>query len=372
MNTAFPNRITQCRQLAGLSKTDLANKLNLSVAAISQWENGTKNPTTDNLVLISRELNIPMQLLLTPIPHEVSCRGPITFRARASVKTGILRRQAQSLAELAAEAFIWLEKRVSIPSAPMPEIAPSEPEESADECRRVWGLGNRPISKLGELFESKGIRLCSASFGDTRFDAFSCILSGRTFVFLGTVKQDRARSRFDAAHELGHLVMHQHYSEEEFEKNAAELEKQANAFAASFLMPAETFSLDVVDASIEGFKRLKPKWGVSIQAMVMRAKDLELISEETYERHVRNMSTQGWRRARGEPLDNFVPEINRSVGKKSMELLTSGNSINLWDIPNELPLPDSILESVFEINLRAMVPKELDNIIVLHRATHLD
>ncbi|HOC55383.1 MAG TPA: XRE family transcriptional regulator [Verrucomicrobiota bacterium] len=365
-STALPERITQARELAGQTKTELAEKLGVSVAAVSQWEDGSKTPTAENLVAIGRVLDVPVALLLKPIPEQVARRGPISFRARSVAKTRLLRRQAQRLAEMVAEAFIWLEQWVSFPNAPLPEIAPgSSPEDAATACRRAWGLGDRPIAKLGELLESKGVRLCSASFGDVRFDAYSCVVSGRPFAFLGDEKQDRARSRFDAGHEVGHLLLHRHYSDDELEAAGQEAEGQANAFASAFLMPAATFSRDVVDPSLEGFKRLKPKWGVSIQAMVRRARDLGLITEETYERHFRNIGAAGWRRAKGEPLDEVVPPTNRSLGRKSLELLSGSNRIRPWEIPEELPLPDRVLESVFGANLRAMVPEELNNVIVL-------
>lgn len=366
MNTAVPERITQAREFAGRTKTDLAEQLKVSVAAVTQWENGTKNPTAENLFSISQTLHVPMDFFFRPIPSEMSRRGPISFRAQKAAKTGILRRQAQRCAELVAETFMWIEGWVSFPSLTLPDIPPNtDPEISAGECRRAWGLGDRPIAKLGELFESKGIRLCSASFGDVRFDAYSCVVSGRPFIFLGDEKQDRARSRFDAAHELGHLLLHQHYSDDDLEHAEKLVEEQANAFGSAFLMPSETFARDVVDTSLDGFKRLKPKWGVSIQAMVRRAKTLELISEETYVRHVRNISVAGWRRAKGEPLDDVVPSTNRSLGKKSLDLLTNSNKIKPWEIPSELPLPERVLESVFETNLKAVLPDELNNVIMI-------
>jgi Zn-dependent peptidase ImmA (M78 family)/DNA-binding XRE family transcriptional regulator len=366
MNTPLPERITQARELAGLTKTELAGQLEVSVAAVSQWENGLKNPTDENLISLSNVLRVPATFLLTPMPEELSRRGPITFRARAASKTVFLRKQAQRLSELVAEAFLWLEKWVSFPTPAIPEVfSLSDAEMAAAECRRAWGLEDRPIAKLGELMESKGIRLCSASFGDVRFDAFSCIVSGRPFAFLGDEKQDRARSRFDAAHELGHLVMHQHLSEHELETSDEITEAQADAFASAFLMPRETFIKDVTDTRLEAFKRLKPKWGVSIQAMVRRARDLELISKETYERHFRNMSAQGWRRPNGEPLNETVPSVNRSLGRRSIELLGASDKIKPWEIPTELPLPDQVLNSVFGTELKAMVPEELDKIIVI-------
>lgn len=366
MNTAFPERITQARELAGVSKTELADHLKVTVAAVSQWENGTKKPTAENLFSISCVLKVPMALLLNAIPSEVLVRGPVSFRARTAAKTAVRKRQAQRLAEMVSELYLWLEKWIYFPSPSLPEVSGLDPSDAADQCRRAWGLGDRPITKLGELLESKGIRLCAAAFGDVRFDAYSCIISGRPFQFLGVEKQDRARSRFDAAHELGHLVMHQHYSEDDIEAKKTTVEKEADTFASTFLLPATTFSNDVVDTRLEGFKMLKPKWGVSIQAMVRRARDLRLITEDTYERHYRNMSAAGWRRAQCEPLDELVPEVNRSLGKRSLELLTTGGKIKPWDIPADLPLPDQVFRSVFDADLGAMVPDELNNVVALN------
>jgi len=253
---------------------------------------------------------------------------------------------------LASELFMMLEQWVSFPKIELPRVIPSNVEKAAADCRKAWGLGNLPIAKLGELFESKGIRLCSAEFGDDRCDAYSCIIDGRPFAFLGTEKKDRARARFDIAHELGHLLLHQHLSEDEILKNSSEIEKQANMFASAFLMLAETFTKDVVDTSVEGFKRLKPKWGVSIQAMIYRARTLELITEETFDRHFRNMSARGWRKAKAEPLDETIPPVNRSLGKSSLELLEKNEVINIWEMLSDLPLPNTIFQSVFEKDFR--------------------
>ena len=290
---------------------------------------------------------------MKPVPSVVLTRsGPTIFRAQSAAKTAQMKRRARRFAEMASELFMMLEQWVSFPKIELPGVVPSNIEKAAENCRKAWGLGNLPITRLGELFESKGIRLCAAEFGDDRCDAYSCIIDGRPFTFLGTEKQDRARARFDIAHELGHLLFHQHLSEDEILKKSSEIEKQANMFASAFLMPAETFSKDVVDTSLLGFKRLKPKWGVSIQAMIYRARTLELITEETFERHFRNMSARGWRKAKSEPLDETIPLINRSLGKSSLELLEKNEVIDIWEILSDLPLPNSIFQSVFEKDMR--------------------
>jgi Zn-dependent peptidase ImmA (M78 family)/DNA-binding XRE family transcriptional regulator len=353
MSPAIPERIAQIREFAGLSKTELAQKLEVSVAAVSQWEDGSKNPTTVNLISIAQILGVDVKLLMKPVPSVVlTRRGPTIFRAQSAAKTAQMKRRAHRFAEMASELFMMLEQWVSFPKIELPRVIPSNVEKAAADCRKAWGLGNLPIAKLGELFESKGIRLCSAEFGDDRCDAYSCIIDGRPFAFLGTEKKDRARARFDIAHELGHLLLHQHLSEDEILKNSGEIEKQANMFASAFLMPAETFTKDVVDTSVEGFKRLKPKWGVSIQAMIYRARTLELITEETFDRHFRNMSARGWRKAKAEPLDETIPPVNRSLGKNSLELLEKNEVINIWEMLSDLPLPNTIFQSVFEKDFR--------------------
>ena len=353
MSTANPERIAQVREFAGFSKTDLAQKLEVSVAAVSQWEDGSKNPTTANLVSIAQTLGVDVKLLMKPVPSVVlTRRGPTIFRAQSAAKTAQMKRRAHRFAEMASELFMMLEQWVTFPKIELPRVIPSNVEKAAADCRKAWGLGNLPITKLGELFESKGIRLCSAEFGDDRCDAYSCIIDGRPFAFLGTEKQDRARARFDIAHELGHLLLHQHLSDLEIAKNSSEIEKQANMFASAFLMPAETFTKDVLDTSLLGFKRLKPKWGVSMQAMIYRARTLKLITEETFDHHFRNISARGWRKAKAEPLDETIPLVNRSLGKNSLELLEKNDVINIWEILSDLPLPNSVFRSVFEKDLQ--------------------
>src|ERR1051325_9236619 len=105
MNSLSIERITQIRELFGLTKTQLAEHLSVSVAAVTQWENGSKSPTAENLESVCQVLGTSMSLLLIPIPGELTKRGPLTFRATATAKTSIRRRQAHRLSEMAAEVY---------------------------------------------------------------------------------------------------------------------------------------------------------------------------------------------------------------------------------------------------------------------------
>jgi Zn-dependent peptidase ImmA (M78 family)/DNA-binding XRE family transcriptional regulator len=355
MSEIWPERITQARELAGLNKTELADKLEVTVAAITQWENGVKHPIAANSAAISRELQFPMPLLFRPIPAGLSIKGPLSFRSWSSAATRRANRKAMRFAELVAEGFLWLDEKISFPKKHIPEIDSSDLDsektiEAATICRREWGLGDRPILKLGELFESKGIVLSSTTFDDGRFDAFSCIINRRPFIFLGEDKKDMARARFNAAHEYGHLALHQHYSDEDFldPEIHKRVEAEANLFASAFLMPKDLFKFDVIDISLNGFLKQKPKWGASVQAMVRWSYDLGLITQSQYGELFHQMGAKGWRRPQGEPLDDMVPEITGTLGRKSLEVLQANNVVNSWEIASELPFPSDILRGIFQ------------------------
>lgn len=363
MSLVYPERITQVRELMGLSKTELAVLLGVKPQAVAQWESKTRNPTAENMGELARKLDIPMALLLRPMPSEILRMGPITFRAWGSAKTRKANRKAASVAELVAEIYLWIASRVSFPDATLPEVEVENVEDAATQCRRAWGLGDRPIIQLGELLESKGIILASASFEDDRFDAFSCIINGRPFVFLGAEKRDNARTHFDSAHELGHLVLHQHLTDLDLRvpETHNRIEAEANAFAGAFLLPAETFRNDMLDVSLDGFLKLKSKWGVSVQAMIMRARDLEVIDDGYARELLRQVGVKGWRRAQAEPLDDLVVPVAATVGKRSLELLT--DVIEPWQLPAELPMPADILANVFQANPEQFKPSELRKVI---------
>jgi Zn-dependent peptidase ImmA (M78 family)/DNA-binding XRE family transcriptional regulator len=368
MNRAYPDRIKQARELAGYSKTELAEALEVSLAAVSQWESGVKHPTAENIAALAHKLEVPGAMFLRPLSPDLARKGLLTFRAWKTARTRHANRQAERMAELLAEIFFWLEERVSFPAADIPELdSIDDPEEAAIACRRAWGLGDRPLLKLGELLESKGIVLGTASFQDIRFDAFSCIINGRPFILLGNEKQDRARSRFDACHELGHLVMHQHITELEIvdPQVLARIEAEANAFASAFLLPAVTFCQDVLDTSLNGFLKLKTKWGVAAQAMAVRAYDLGILLDAQYRQLFRQMSAKGWRKAKGEPFDDLLPVIKPTLGKKSLAVLEANEVLHSWEIPATLPFPIKVLNDVFQTDFTRSEPTELGKIIAL-------
>ena len=145
-----PARLTQARELAGQTKTQVAQALQVSGAAVTQWESGGKRPTHENLAALSRHLDVPLTLFFRDLPVALNSRGPLSFRAWQSAGTRQANRKATRLAELTAEIFAWLDERVTLPAPVLPPPlgeqgggvdAEVDVEAAAKLTRQTWGLG---------------------------------------------------------------------------------------------------------------------------------------------------------------------------------------------------------------------------------------
>ena len=173
------------------------------------------------------------------------------------------------------------------------------------------------------LLENNGVIISTAVFETGRMDGYSGfeVGSGTPHVIIGYDKGSAVRTRFDLAHELGHMVLHRGLGANVVANlaNNRVIESQANAFAGEFLLPSESVARDLGVISLDALKGLKRRWGVSIGAMLYRLGELDWVEEDHSARFWRNYSRRGWRN--GEPLDDeIVPERPRLL-RRGFELL---------------------------------------------------
>lgn len=175
---------------------------------------------------------------------------------------------------------------------------------------------------------------------DTDIDAFSqqIAIDGKIvyIIALAIGSKPIERLRFDMAHELGHILMHtwgeenEDISKDEF--NARE--KQANMFASALLLPRETFSKSVsaYPTNIDYYLALKKKWKVSMQAMMYRARQLDIISANQFQYMMRTMSKNGNRTH--EPGDK-PGEIGDTIFQAALDMLFEGGYLTVKDLLKE-------------------------------------
>lgn len=304
-----PWRLQLAREALGLKKVELAAAVELTAAAISQFEHGASRPSATTLKRLSLALNVPEMFFAQrpPLVREVQASSPF-FRSLRSTPQ-IQRTKATARAFLVREVVAVLEREVRLPAVTLPrdlfvteDVDRETLEERAAVARQELGIPAGPIANVVRLIEAHGVAVSRLRVQDERVSAFSQWIDGRPIVMLSSDKMDAARSRFDAAHELAHLVIHP-----EPEAGNAVLERQADAFAAAVLMPAAEIGPQLPRRfALSEYLELKRVWGVSIAALLYRARTLGVITESAYKRAAISMSSQFGRRR--EPGDIGLAE----------------------------------------------------------------
>ncbi len=165
--------------------------------------------------------------------------------------------------------------------------------------RKLWKIEKETIGNLTEILEEKGVLLLQSDFGTDRVDGH-CTIALDKFPIIVTNKSLLGdRQRFTLAYELGHLVMHL-YTSPSYNRD---LSHEANVFAAELLMPERDIKTDLEDLSLPKLGELKKKWKVSMQALLYRASDLELITDNQKRYLLQQFNQQNIRRREPKELD---------------------------------------------------------------------
>ena len=230
----------------------------------------------------------------------------------------------------------WVVERFDLPKAKLPDLHLFDPQQAAQMLRQEWGLGEKPISNMIQLLESKGVRVFSLAENTAHVNAYSLWRKHTPYIFLNTFKSAES-SRFDAAHELAHLVLHQDGG-----VSGRTAEEQANRFASAFLMP----KYDVLSAlpCVYNLRQLifeKKRWRVSLAALNYRVHELNLLSDWKYRGFCIEIMKNGYNK-------NEPSEIEREksvVWDKVLKVLWAEKT-TLSDIARQLHLPESELSDL--------------------------
>lgn len=334
-----PTRLKFARKRRGVSAKDLSDALGITTRTLSDYENGRSEPQPQFLTKIVKELRFPDGFFflddISPIHDDA-----VSFRSLARMSARV-RDRALAAGEIALELSEWLDSRFETPAVALPDLKDLEPEAAAETLRDQWAFGEKPISNMVHLLEAKGVKVFSLVEDTTDMDAYSFWMTGKPFVFLNTRKSVE-HGRFDAAHELGHLVLHKHGA-----PTGKEAESQANRFASAFLMTQGS-----IKARFRSYPTLhkiitdKSYWMVSAAAYVRRLKDLSLITEWQYRSFSIDLSQRGYMKSEPNPIK--ARETSKLLPLLFNALREEG--ITKYDIANDLKvLSDEIDALVFNL-----------------------
>ena len=344
------SNLKRARALRRKTQVEIATEVGVSSEAISQFERGVARPSASTLVDLANRLDVPVGFLVKDPEQAGTTQVDAYFRSLRSAPAAE-RRHARASAYAVWRYVRQLKHYVEFPQANIPrhparlDAPVTDIERTAGRVRDHWGIPQGPVRNVVRILEKNGVIVLRHELLTDRLDAYSIPFPDEPLVVLVADKQKRDRSRFDAAHELGHLVMHEPNAE-----RTSTLEKQAHSFAAAFLMPEQDIRAELPTTPEWGLLvELKGRWGTSIAALAYRCRTLGVWDQPTYQRAMKYMSARGWRKH--EPADLGPPEQPKLL-PTALKLLADID-VTIEDVAYEANLPVSyISELVGDIESR--------------------
>jgi Zn-dependent peptidase ImmA (M78 family)/DNA-binding XRE family transcriptional regulator len=304
MSELFGQRLKAARKMAGLSQEALAREIGdlVTKQAISKYEKGSMKPNSQILIAMAKALDVSPGYFYK---ESNVALANLEFRKKAKLSQ-------KERNQIENKAIDFLERYLEIEGTLGEEVFFNNPlqgfkiksyddvESAAQRLRRSWNLGDKPISKLTELIEGKGIRIYEIK-ADDQFDGLSASVNSIKVIILNS-NSNLDRRRFTLAHELGHIML-------DFPNIIdGDKEKLCHAFAGAFLLPKDVVRSELGKSrsriSLFELKRLKGIYGISMLAIVYRAHKLGIISDNAYKGFYIYAGKRGWRKAiPGEPGD---------------------------------------------------------------------
>jgi len=352
----YGERVKQARELRGLTQIELAKQIKVTQGRIAQIEGEFRDVADSLIAEIAYRTELPLSYF-SKAPENWLSVGSLLFRARTSISK---REITQSLrdAEHVFGLALSMARKLEIPV--LLRAIDGEPRDAARKTRAMLGLSaTEPIHNLIRFLEGMGVWVLAIPALKGR-DAFCCwaqVEDKQIPVIVISPNCPGDRLAMNVAHELGHLLLHKN----SLGRLSPELEKEAFTYGAELLMPEAGIRPDLQPPiSLTSVARLKPTWGVSIQALVRRAYDLNVISERQYHYLFMQLSAKGWRITEPIPI---VPEKPRLL-RKMAEILY-GSSIPMERVAADADMLPKEVSRVLSLYAEAEKKPEGDNSRVL-------
>jgi Zn-dependent peptidase ImmA (M78 family)/transcriptional regulator with XRE-family HTH domain len=286
------------REAKGYTQKEMAAFFGSNQSRFSKIESGELVPQEADLQNFVRVLGQPRDFFFQ---RESAASASVSFYRKAAGLPLKMLRQCNAQMNVQRLQIEKIVGNARLAKRSLPCISPDDvggAKQVARRLREEWGLPRGPIRNLTKLVEEAGCVIVDFCFPSSKLDGL-CIQAAKKppFIFLNK-DFPKSRRRLSLAHELGHLIMHKNPHEN--------VEEEAWDFAAEFLMPAEEIGKQLSNVNLDRLGRLKSEWGVSMQAILQRAKKLEKISE-SYSRHLWiQIAKCGYRI--NEPFEDVIPD----------------------------------------------------------------
>jgi Zn-dependent peptidase ImmA (M78 family) len=306
-----PLMLTLLRESRGYSGAHLAKLAGIPQPTLSKIENGLAPIDEVRLAKIAEALDYPVEAFSWTDPIYGFGSAAFYHRKQQSLPQTTLRKiQAQvNLTRMRLDKLlrsIEIDTQYSVPVLDVEEYGSAD--EVARAVRAHWRMPMGPVRDVAAALELAGIIIVRSNLESPKIAAISLDNVG-TYPALIILNQGLPadRERFSLAHELGHLVMHTSLV------TSDEAEREADAFAAEFLLPAAEIRTDLKGLTLQKAAQLKLVWRVAMSAIIRRARDLGVIDEARYRSLMVSMSQKGWRKSEPVEIEHDHPTVMASL-----------------------------------------------------------
>lgn len=295
MESVFSKRLKSARLMKGLSMDELCERINhlVSKQSISKYEKGMMMPDSTVLIALSKALEVNIDFFFRP--YKTSFEN-IEFRKKSKLRISVQNSIKEKVSD-EIERYMEIEDLLDVENhyiARYKEIVIQKKDDVfhlVRQLRKDWKIGEDAISNITFLLEENGIKVIYLD-AEPGFDGLSGVVNQSKPFIIVNKNANSERQRFTALHELGHLILN--IPDELPDK---EKEKLCNVFANEMLIPtSELIHLlgeARKDISLQELIPIQSQYGISIDALMYKAKECGIISEQRYKGYCikKNQST---------------------------------------------------------------------------------
>ena len=331
-------RIRQARLVRRLTLNDVVERLkgmgkSISKQSLSNYEKNKRTPLPSTLILLGSALSVKPSYFMAEPQVSITwaayrCQSRLGKRPRAEIEA-----YAKSVAErqMYLQTTLFPNEPARLPERRKVESG-EEAEEAAADLRACWQLGNDPIDSLTQTIENNAGIVVMYPMGDVRFDGLAGYVNKGFPLIVVNKDVPDDRLRFDLGHELGHLVMDTEGLEPKQE------ERLAHRFAGALLAVREAVFQELgtqrARLNLNELALLKRKYGLSMQALLFRMRDLSIISDHTFQAAFKEFNYRGWRKK--EPVGFNGNEEPTRLEQLTLRALAEG-IITPWEAEELCP-----------------------------------
>ena len=349
-------RLQQIMTIRGLTQAQLAAMVGVSTSTLSKWKNGQHMPDIDALNRLANILDVTAEWFTRPIISGIEI--PL-FRSNASAYKHARLMLKERLSWL-EESVMYLSEYIDFPKQILPkrefvnpkEISQIDIEIAALEFREIMGLGQAPIQNLLLAVEGAGVIVVREITDISTIEGLSTWGKGTKIplILLSADKDNYFRSRFDLAHELGHLILHKHIPDKLRDTFYKTMEEQAHAFAGALLLPEDSFVSKIrIPTTLDDLLIQKQYWGISVAAIIMRLHKLGLIDDDAKTNLFKRRSAR-WG-AKSEPGDKDRQPEKPVLLKRTIELLINEKILDIENMKSYFGLGQKDLINLLGLNV---------------------